>query len=155
MIVNHLKNGIQQFMGECHEAACCALCLIDIAQEYRYQHKEKYPEPDLDVMKCLYNAVDRGFIYFNENDLNDNNNMYVKHPAEWLELMTGKKWTYRHEEPLYRQKKNEYVMQRYERKRTGYTVGHFQRDKVFEPIKDSVTVKYGVLVSTRVCTVKE
>lgn len=153
---NHLKNGIQQFMGECHEAACCALCIIDIAQEYRYKHRDVYHSPDLDVIRCMYQAVERGFIYFNENDLNDNNNMYVKNPAEWLELMTGKKWTYRHEEPFYKPRnEREYVMQRYERKRTGATSGHFQRDRIFEPIRNSVTVKYGALVSTRVCTVKE
>ncbi|MBQ1592880.1 MAG: hypothetical protein II077_12670 [Treponema sp.] len=145
----HLRNGIQQFMGEAHEAACCALCLIDVAQEYRDAHGQG----SIDVMEALYKACDKGYIYLNWKNLNDNDNFYVQYPALFLEQMTGKKWDYRHEGATYQPKKGEYLIQRYERKKTGYTIGHFQRDGLFEPIEGSLTVQYGKLVSTRVCRV--
>lgn len=139
----HLRDGIQQFMGEAYEAACCALCLVDIACEYTGK--------EIDVLDALYKACDKGYIYFNDKNLNDNSNFYVQYPALFLEQMTGKKWEYRHEAATYKPLKGEYIMQRYERRKTGYTIGHFQRDGIFEPVRGSLTVQYGNLVSTRVC----
>ena len=69
----HLRNGIQQFMGEAHEAACCALCLIDVAQEFRDAHGQG----SIDVMEALYKACGKGYIYLNWKNLNDNDNFYV------------------------------------------------------------------------------
>jgi len=64
---------------------------------FRKEHAEHYSTPHVDVLQALYDACDAGYIYFNPDNLDDNNNMYVQRPALFLEQMTGRKWEYRKE----------------------------------------------------------
>lgn len=141
MSKTRLRNGIQTFLSEAGEAACYALCLIDIAEEYSGKH--------IDVLDSLFNAVDRGYIHYNADDRNDDNNFFVEYPGLFLEMMTGVKWDVRKEAAFYAPKDGEYCVQRWERKKTGNILSHFQR-KDFEPIEDSLTAKYGKIVSQRI-----
>jgi hypothetical protein len=147
----YLRDGIQQFLQECGESACYALSLISVAQEYLESIKSSVC---LDIVKSLYDACDVGYIYFNPNNFEDNDNLFVKNPELFLKQMTNKIWTITKNEDInYQKKDNEYLVQRYERIKTGSIIAHFQRDTIFYPIKDSLTVKYGKLVSLRICSV--
>ncbi len=147
---NRLRNGIQQFMGAIGGAGCYALCLVDVAMEFAAENGSPcYP----DIIANLYAGCDLGFIYFNKDDPVDDGNMYVKDPAAFLSLLTGKAWQVRKEYDLsYVPKAGEYVIKRYERTATGRTIGHFERDE-FHPIRNSLTVMQGKPVSLRICKV--
>lgn len=144
-----LFSGIQTFLAEAGENACYTLCLIDVALEYFQAHKI---DKELDIVSEIKTAVQKKYISYNWTDKNDNNNFYVQYPALFLEQLTGKKWIVRHDIAFYKPEKNEYVINRYERQKTGYVTGHFERED-FKPICDSLTVRYGQLKSTRVCKV--
>lgn len=146
--MSRLRNGMQQFIECVGKAGCLALCLVDVAEEFLERNGGK---AEIDAVSSIMRACGKGYIYFNWNNFYDNNNMYVQYPALFLEMMTGKKWSYRHESLSYQPKQNEFAITRYERNATGKTTGHFQRDDIFEPIKDSLTVKYGKPVSLRIC----
>ena len=152
----YLNEGIQNFCGEINEAACYALCLLSVADEYNRKHQ---PSRDFDVLGTLSEACSGTgadcVIYYNRKDLNDNNNFFVQHPDRLLKMATGKTWMVTKEENIaYVKSKTveEYLINYYERKTTGKTIGHFDRDE-FHPWKDSLTVRYGAKKSIRVCRV--
>lgn len=129
-----MKPGIQSFLLETGRDGCYALCILQLAGA----------TPDR-----LEEAVNKRFLKFNYNDYNDNDNMYVMAPAEMLSWLTGKKWTVSHEGPGYVCKPGELVVERWERVKTGATIGHF-RLPTWDPVADSATVQHGTLVSKRV-----
>ena len=142
-----MRSGIQTIMAEAGEAACLALCLVKIAEKFLMQ--------ELEPFSCLLMGIDKKFIHYNEKDQNDNNNFYVDQPALFLEAMTRKKWTYRHEVAGYIPKPTgEYTIQRWERVRPQGTTNHF-RLRDWDPLADSQTVRYGKIVSERVCRVED
>ena len=138
-------NDIQTFLAEAGEAGCYALCLINVAEEFTGN--------SVNIVEALKSGIDKGCISYNWNDKNDNDNFYVNNPATFLYYLTGKHWTVEHVSADY-VKKNEkqFLIERWERVKTGTTIGHFQREN-FEPITDSLTVKYGTIKSKRLCTV--
>jgi len=129
-----MKPGIQSFLYDVGTDGCYALCILQLANA----------SPDR-----LEEAINKRFIKFNYNDYNDNDNMYVMAPAEMLTWLTGKKWTLTKEAANYQVKPSELVVERWERVKTGATIGHF-RLPTWDPISDSVTVRLGTLVSKRV-----
>lgn len=141
-----LENGIQTFLQEAGESGCYALCLIDVACEYL--------QTELNVIEALKLGVDKGCIYYNDVNPNDNDNFYVSNPATWLYYMTSKHWEVTKGPAFYKAKKNEFIINRWERRKTGSVIAHFDRE-TFHPLMDSQTVKYGEIASTRVCLVKE
>lgn len=136
-----LRNGIQNFLSEAGEAACYALCLIDVAEEFTGRH--------IDIADALINAIDRNYIIYKWEDRNFNDNFFVQYPALFLEMLTGKKWQVTKEPSCYTKKEGEYVIYRWERVQTGKTTGHFNRID-FEPYLNSITVQHGSVVSLRV-----
>lgn len=147
-----LFDGIQTLLGEAGEAACNCLCLIDIAEEYRAEHPEEYKSSHIDIVEAMRKGIEHGHILYNWEDQNDNSNYTVKYPALFLNLLTGKKWSYAFGPVNYKPKKNEYVMECYERKTTTGSRTHFQR-RNFKPIVKSITVAQGECTGTRVCEV--
>ena len=152
--MSNLQDGIQNFCQEIGEAACYALCLLSVAEEYNAKNQ---PAREFDFLKLLQKAASGTgadcIIYYNKKDLNDNNNFFVQHPDKLLFLATGKNWVVSKElNTAFKPSSKEFVIKYYERKKTGATIGHFDRD-TFHPWEDSVTVKYGQLKSLRVCKV--
>ena len=142
-----MRDGIQTFLNEAGESGCYALCLIDVAEEYTGK--------DMDIVRCLLDGVKSGAIQYRWNDAGFADNMYVSYPALFLEQMTGKKWSVTHGEAYLADQKppaGTYVINRWERKATGRTTGHFERNR-FHPVENSLTVSQGKLVSTRICEV--
>jgi hypothetical protein len=136
-----MRAGIQTLLSEAGEAACYALDILEIAERERGQR--------LDLIEALYEGIDRGFIYYNEKDPNDNDNFFVENPAMLLAIFTGHRWTVEKVGPDYVPAPGEYAVDRWERVRTGAVIGHFRLPD-WDSLQDSMTVRYGKIVSKRV-----
>jgi hypothetical protein len=138
-----MRSGIQTLLGEAGEAACYALDILEIAE------REMRGGQKLDPVDALYLGIDRGYIYYNEKDPNDNDNFFVKDPAAFLAMFAGGRWTVEKAGPDYVPVRGEYVVDRWERVKTGAVIGHFRLPD-WDSLHDSMTVRYGKIVSKRV-----
>lgn len=103
-----------------------------------------------DKIKIIEKIIKTGYVDFNWNNYNDDNNFYVKNPAGVLELLTGKKWSVTKELPSYKKEKREYLIEYWYKA----PYGHFARTKKsFNSLQTSNCVKNGVLHSYRVARV--
>jgi hypothetical protein len=137
-----MKPGIQTFLSEAGEAACYALDIMKIVErECLYG--------GIGVVNALSVGIDQGFIYYNEKDPNDSNNFFVKDPAAFLGMFAPGRWTVEKAGPDYVPARGEYVVERWERVRTGAVIDHFRLPD-WDSLVNSQTVKYGKLVSKRV-----
>jgi hypothetical protein len=128
-------------LGEAGEAACYALAIIEIAERVLgYNH---------DIIATLYRGIKQGYIHYNENDPNDDDNFFVTVPAAFLSMLTLKPWTVKKAGPGYVPSPGEYVVERWERVKTGTAIGHFRLPD-WDSLHDSMTVRYGKIVSKRV-----
>ena len=134
--------GIQNFLEEAGEAGCYVLSLASVAVEAE--------RLEVDIVSVMLRGVSAGFIHYNSLDSNDNDNFFVNDPSGFLGLMTGHQWEVRKEGPQYCPSFGEYEIDRWERVKTGHTSGHFNRPN-WEPYIGSLTVKYGAIVSKRIC----
>jgi hypothetical protein len=136
-----MRKGIQTFMAEAGEAACYALDIIVIAEQITGRY--------IDPTDALYRGIDLGHIYYNEKDPDDNNNFFVEDPAGFLSLLSWGRWTVEKAAADYQPREGEYVVERWERARTGAVTGHFRLPD-WDSLADSKTVRYGKIVSKRV-----
>lgn len=136
-----MRQGIQTFMAEAGESACYALDIVKIA--------ERVTGKEIDPLAALYGAISSGFIHYNESDQNDNDNLFVRDPAAFLSSLTGSRWTVEKAGSDYQARPGEYVVDRWERVRTGTVIGHFRLPD-WDSLADSQTVKYGKIASKRV-----
>ena len=143
-----MKSGIQTFFAEAGEAACYALDLVDVADEWG----ATWGQPAKDPCKALQTGIDLGRIHYNAQDEADEDNFFVTDPARFLEDLTGVPWEVRKEAPEYeaRARPGEFVILRSERVSTGKTIGHFWRRR-FNSLTHSLCVERGKIVSLRVC----
>ena len=101
---------------------------------------EKIGEMSVDMEKMYLAAKDREFI---EEDC------FVREPGQIMGMYLGGTWEVRHEGPEYKPEWNEYIVERWELKKTGETKSHFVLPG-WDPYGESETRKKGVRVSTRV-----
>jgi hypothetical protein len=141
-----MKEGIQTFLAEAGEAGCYALCILEIAQR---EHGLRSVAAINNVLAALNMAIDRGHIYYNENDPNDNDNFFVKDPAAMLSWFTMRRWTVDKVGPDYQSEPGERIVERWERVKTGTVISHFRLPD-WDSLHDSQTVRYGKIVSKRV-----
>ena len=131
----------QSFCEAIGKWGCYALCIINIAEEV-LGYK-------LDKLKAIEEAIERGYISWNEDNYADPKNFDIDQPALMLGMLTGRKFTVRKEfnDILYKPQKDEYIVERWER--NGY--GHFARTKAgYNSLQDSKCVTLGKLASLRV-----
>jgi hypothetical protein len=138
-----MRSGIQTLLGEAGEAACYALAILEIAE------RELWGGQKIDVVEALCLGIEMGYIYYNEKDPNDNDNFFVKDPAALLAIFAGGRWTVEKTGPEYIPAKGERVVERWERVKTGAVIGHFRLPD-WDSLHESMTVKYGKIVSKRV-----
>jgi hypothetical protein len=136
-----MKKGIQTLLGEAGEAGCYAFDIIEIA--------ERIGGREINLVSALYRGIEQGYIHYNEKDKNDNDNFFVENPPAFLAMLAGGKWTVEKTGPSYHPAAGEYVVDRWERLKTGTVIGHFRLPD-WDSIDDSQTVKYGKIVSKRV-----
>jgi len=146
MIKERLPNGIQDLLAEAGESACYALCLIDVAVEFSQKH--------IDVVSAIISGIERGYIHYDWDNREDEDNFFVIEPESFLRMLTGKQWTVTKQKFGYVARTGDYKINRWERTSTGKVIGHFQRDD-FDPLANSVTVRRGHIVSYRICRAKE
>jgi hypothetical protein len=136
-----MKQGIQTLLSEAGEAACYALDIIEIA--------ERVTGKNVEPVDALQEGIARGFIHYNETDPADNDNFYVSDPGAFLSMMTSTRWNVRKEGPEYTGASGEYVVDRWERVKTGGIIAHFRLPD-WDSLADSQTVRYGKIASKRV-----
>jgi hypothetical protein len=139
-----MKPGIQTVLQEAGEAACYALCLGDVAQEHL--------GCELTACTVLDAAIEGKYVHYDPNNSDDNDNFYVEYPAGLLGALTGEVWDVRKESADYTALPGEYVIERWERVKTGAVIGHFKRPN-WNSLVRSATVEFGKLVSLRICKV--
>ena len=137
-----MRNGIQTILKEAGEAGCYAICLINVAEEFLGK--------EIDASEGLLLGIDTGAVYYNFADTEDSDNFFVKNPSKFLEMMTNTTWDVRKEPATYAPRHNEFVVNRWERIKTGAVISHFDREN-FHPLKHSVTIERGYIASKRVC----
>ena len=130
----------QSFCKAIGDYGCYALCIINIAEEVTGLH--------FNILQKLEEGIDKGYIYFNKNNYYDPKNFDIDEPALFLSMLTGTRWSVRKEtDILYKPKKDEYIVERWER--NGY--GHFARTRNgYNSLQDSKCVTLGKLASLRV-----
>ena len=133
--------GVQSFMAAAGDTACYALCIVWIAEIENNR--------DIDPVRAMLDGIREGYIRFNWDDMSDGWNFYIDWPAQFLRMMTGKRWDIRHDAHDYRKRLGEHVVQRWERETTDRTFSHFRLPD-WDPLINSQTVRYGRIVSTRV-----
>ena len=101
------------------------------------------------VIETLTLCIDKGFIYYNFNNQNDDNNFFVKNPDKMLTFLTDIAWSVSKEPATYRLALGEWEIDRWERVKTGVTTGHFRLPE-WDSLQDSQTVKFGNLASKRI-----
>ena len=131
----------QSFCKAVGEYGCYALCIINIAEEHKGLH--------YNILKTIEEGIRQGLIEWHEDNYEHKDNLYVKDAAAFLGMITGEKWSLRHEydNVLYKPKEGEYIVEKWER--NGY--GHFARTKAgYNSLQDSKCVKLGKLASLRI-----
>jgi hypothetical protein len=139
-----MRQGIQTLLRLAGESGCYALDIMEIAGRER-----KRGGVHLDPIEALYLGIENGCIYYNEKDPNDNNNFFVEDPGAFLAMLAGGRWTVEKAGPDYVPAPEEYVVDRWERVKTGTVIGHFRLPD-WDSLHDSQTVRYGKIVSRRV-----
>lgn len=139
-----LDANCQIFMQEAGQSGCYAICLVEVASEFLGYN--------LPLYESLKIGTDKKDIYYNDKNANDPDNFFVQYPETFLFHLTGRHWRVTKENSDYRLQKNEWKINRWERKATGATYGHFDMEN-FHPISNSLTCKLGKIVSTRICKV--
>lgn len=127
MIPKERYTDIQTILQNCGANGCLFLSICSIAEEQIGIH--------VDLIECIKTCLSRGWL---------TEQFYVKDSLAILNYLTGKTW-FRNE---YRElpltlSGNQYVVVIYYNRRTGFT--HFRR-RAYDTIKDSVTVKEGVII---------
>jgi len=136
-----VRPGIQTFLERAGESSCYALDIIQIA--------EREIGGPIDPVRALEDGIEHGFIRYNWDNPADEWNFFVDYPDHFLSLLAGGVWRVSKEAGDYLPHPGERVVERWERVKTGATIGHFKLPD-WDSLFDSQTVKYGKLVSTRV-----
>jgi len=136
-----MKHSIQTFFAEAGESACYALDIIKIA--------EIYTRREFDPIIALQRGIETGYIKYDPQNPQDNDNFYVSDPASYLGLLTGELWSVTKEAPDYIPKLTDWVVERWERTRGQVTTSHFRLPD-WDSLYDSQTVKYGKIASLRI-----
>lgn len=127
MIAKERYTGIQTILQNCGNNGCLFLSICSIAEEQKGTR--------VDLIECIKTCLARGWI---------TEQFYVKDSLAILNYLTNKMW-FRGEcrELPSVIKGDQYVVAIYYNKRTGFT--HFRR-RAYDTLKDSVTVKEGVII---------
>jgi hypothetical protein len=140
-----MREGIQTVLAELGEAACLALCICELG---------KPGIPEAEALGLILEGMDRGFIDYDEANRDNPDNCFVANRDAFMVLVTREKgWASTTEEPGYRAKPGERVIERWAwEEKTANKVAMHQhfRLKSWDPYRDSQTVKKGALESLRV-----
>jgi hypothetical protein len=137
-----LNNGIQDFIKAIGDEGCYALCLCKIAEIA--EPLSGYPN-GVEPVTNINLAIEAGCI---------KNDMTVLDGAGFLRDMTGRKWTKEYKPAGYKPAEGDYLIAEWFNKRTGKTHFTLEYPVKWNSLRDSVTVKEGVIRSYRLYRVK-
>jgi hypothetical protein len=135
-----LNNGIQDFIKAIGDEGCYALCLCKVAEIYNRT-----------------SVFARDAVVFVERGVSAGNiapDMTVLDGAAFLWDMTGRKWTKEYKPAGYKPADGDYLIAEWFNKRTGLTHFTLEYPVKWNSLRDSVTVKEGVIRSYRLYRVK-
>ena len=137
---------IQSFFKSAWDYSCYADCIIKLAANIN--------GVDLTLQEIGYamdRGIDRKFIYFNQMDYSDKDNFYVKDPAAFLGLLTGKRFTVEKVPGSYKAKKGEYEVDfmALTKENAAKNIGHFVLPG-WDPIQGSKTGRDGFVHTKRI-----
>lgn len=136
----------QLFFKRAGGTSCYADCIIRLAS------KITKTEPTLTYYaSCFEKGIDAGYIRFNQKNYLQGDNFYVEKPAEFLSLLTGKRFTVSHEPASYRPKEGEWYVNFWAKtvQQGKNGTGHFCLED-YDPLDKSVTRLSGLVYSRRV-----
>lgn len=137
-----LFDGIQDFCACIGDEACYAIQLVSVAEDVM-----KRPFP---LITSLVRGIQAGCIEFNPKDKTDPDNFFVSDPEEFLRILTGMRMRVKKVEGnSYNPGVNEWVIDQWKDDSRGKITYHF-RSKNFDSLSNSMTVRYGYIVSQRV-----
>lgn len=117
---------------------CYAMSLVFVASDFLGK--------ELDLLKSIYIGIKNGVILYNENNVKDNDNMYVKDAEKFLKLLTGKNWRVTKQSKGYNIPNNCYAIHQF----SYNNLTHFEPVGI-TLIKNSNTRSLGVLAGYRIC----
>lgn len=136
-----MRKGIQDFLYEMWEAACYAIDIVKIASLFR--------KAELDLVASVEAAIEAGYIHFDYDNPDDQDNFFVLEADKMLSALTGVSWTMTKEGPDYVLQPGEWCAERWEYAKVNHTYGHFRLPD-WDSLRDSNCVRLGKLVSKRV-----
>jgi hypothetical protein len=101
-----MRKGIQNLLESAGTEACCALCLVELAE--RYTHKA------IDPIVAFDYAIGKKWITYYWDDPKHKDNFRVQEPAQFFSHLTGRRWEYRHVDAGYPLADGELEIQVYE-----------------------------------------
>jgi hypothetical protein len=142
-------HAVQVLLAEMGEAACYYLVIVWAVLQH--------PMRIVAIVDDFYTCTLSGWILYNEDDRDDENNCYIARAAEVFGYLIGEmgQWECVKEGPDYVLQPGEYGVARYEWVTTKGTRGHFvgfTADTLvaYDPMGKSLTVERGTRVSTRI-----
>jgi len=128
------------------DGACYALSLLKVAESFLGR--------EIDVLHSIYETIEKKIIKFNWNDPTDNVSMFVNNPAEFLQMLTMRKWTVRREDATYIKKDKEYIINSWGLSDREGAMRHFTFG-VDDTLYTSPLRTNGKLISVRVCRLED
>jgi hypothetical protein len=134
-----MKQGVQDEIAMVGSAGCYALALVQVGDMVGpFIHTTGLAAADILV------GVRDGFI---------KSDMTVLDAAGFLKFLTGLDWTKEYKDAGYKPKDGDYLLAEWFNKRTGKTHFTLAFPEKWDGLKDSVTVKEGVVRSYRLCRI--
>jgi hypothetical protein len=133
-----LEQGFQTKLKSAGDYSCYFSTLIHIA--------ELVTGFSFDLWTVLELCVQRGYVIYNFDNFSDFDNFTVQKPAQILELLTNKKWSFKKiTGSKYKALKNEYVIRRFVLNQNN----HFNMED-WDSLQNSKCAKEGKIESFRV-----
>lgn len=133
---------MQSFMLSAGKYGCYALQIIGIAHKCGVKINDMY---------ALVRGIQEGYIDFNPDNYEDSSNFFVRHPDDFLSLLTKEKWTMQREGAAYKAKPGEYVINFWAKNDVNNAKGegHFDASD-YHTLQHSYTIEQGKVYSKRV-----
>jgi len=140
-----MSESIQTLLAELGEGACLALCICELGKPGLIE---------AEALSLILEGIRRGYIDYDENNRYNPDNCFVRDRNAFMNVVTGERgWTSTREKPEYKARPSEGVIEGWEwqERLKDRTILH-QHFKltIWDPIKNSTTVKHGKLTSLRV-----
>lgn len=133
----------QSFIKAMGVNGCYFLCLCKLAEEIT--------QKQFDYLRIAETCIDKGFIFFDKKNYNNNHNFFVENPCGVLKEMTGEKWTVKKVSGIYEKQLDEFEIWFWAKNQyyADKGIGHFTTEED-NLLQNSETVRSGKVYSKRI-----